>query len=280
MCELGINPECFNPRILYMFKRKFNDTSKVTYHCHDFSSLIFILSGSCTYNISNTMYQVKKGDILLCNPGVYHGKILTAGQEVTEFHAGFNNICIKNLPKDCLIDYSTSPLLGFPQYEQDFLRCCSEILHEQEKMEPAYELVLKSLFMKFIALLFRATHANEMSGDSSCVTLESHERATIVNAIVSFISDNYMKEISLDRISRNMYLSSVYISKVFKEEMGESPINYLIKYRLSKARSLLEDGNMSVKAVAKSVGYHDAYHFSKLFKKYYGYPPSKHKKAV
>ena len=65
-----------------------------------------------------------------------------------------------------------------------------------------------------------------------------------------------------------------YISKLFREEVGDSPINYLIKVRLAKAKELIEESGLPIKAVAKKVGYDDAYHFSKLFKKYYGSPPS------
>ena len=45
-----------------------------------------------------------------------------------------------------------------------------------------------------------------------------------------------MHNLSLDVISQNMYLSPTYISKLFKESTGNSPINYLIKLRLSKAK--------------------------------------------
>ncbi|MCB2359182.1 helix-turn-helix transcriptional regulator [Clostridium estertheticum] len=75
-----------------------------------------------------------------------------------------------------------------------------------------------------------------------------------------------------------MYLSPAYISKLFKESTGTSPINYLIKLRLSNAKHSLEIGDQSIKKIALSVGYPDMYHFSKLFKKYYGYPPSKLKR--
>ncbi|MDK2829384.1 MAG: hypothetical protein PWP67_2204 [Clostridium butyricum] len=84
-----------------------------------------------------------------------------------------------------------------------------------------------------------------------------------------------MNNISLDDMSRNMYLSSVYISKVFKEKTGESPINYLINLRLEKAKDLLLSTESPVKVIAQAVGYTDAYYFSKLFKKYYGYSPCK-----
>ena len=87
-----------------------------------------------------------------------------------------------------------------------------------------------------------------------------------------------MEDISLDKISKNMYLSPVYISKIFKEETGTSPINYLIQIRLEKAKQILEKDTMPINMVAKAVGYEDAYYFSKLFKKYYGMSPSTYSK--
>jgi Transcriptional regulator containing an amidase domain and an AraC-type DNA-binding HTH domain len=83
----------------------------------------------------------------------------------------------------------------------------------------------------------------------------------------------------LEQIAHNIYLSPVYISKIFKEETGESPINYLIKIRLEKAKDiLLNSDSGSIKSIANQVGYDDVYHFSKLFKKYYGYSPLYYKK--
>ena len=74
-------------------------------------------------------------------------------------------------------------------------------------------------------------------------------------------------------------LSPVYISKIFKSETGETPINYLISLRMEKAGKLLEENPMlSIQKVADEVGYDDAYHFSKLFKKYYGISPVYYKR--
>ena len=58
------------------------------------------------------------------------------------------------------------------------------------------------------------------------------------------------------------------------------PINYLIKIRLEKAKTILERGEGgSIKNIANEVGYEDVYHFSKLFKKYYGVSPLNYKKG-
>ncbi|MBU3191052.1 AraC family transcriptional regulator [Clostridium bowmanii] len=220
MCDLKIDVDNFNPKMLYTFVEKFNDKSNLTYHCHDFMSIIYILAGTCTYNISGVPHIVKKGDLLIFNPNVYHGKILPTDSEINEFQVGFQNFNIEGLLPNHFLESTTLKEKGI-------------------------------------------------------LNLENYDKTTIVNTVLEFINDNYMYNLSLDVISKNMYLSPVYISKIFKESTGDSPINYLIKLRLSKAKSLLEIGDQAINKVCIAVGYADVYYFSKLFKKYYGCSPSK-----
>lgn len=280
MCELGINPDDFNPKLYYILKKRFTDSHNTCIHTHDFIAIMYMLSGSCVYNIEDRLYETQKGDIIVCNPGVRHGKIMSRNEEAVEFHVGFNNISIEGLPKNCLIPGDIPPVIRLSRYEHEFSRCCNEIIAEQEKNEPGCELMLKALVMKLLAIFLKAMGKERADTDESPFNFETYDKYNIVGTIVSFIEQYYMKDISLEKISRNMYLSPVYISRIFKEEMGDSPINYLIKVRLSRALELLDDPGMSVKAVARSVGYGDAYHFSKLFKKYYGSSPSKYREKV
>jgi AraC-like DNA-binding protein len=279
MCNLGINVDNYNPKILYTFEKKFYEGQTTKVHTHDFLSITYLLSGACTYTINDIPYKGKKGDILILNPNVPHGKISVTSTDLVEFHAGFENIQLKCLPKNFLISETATPILTSPKYEPDFLKCCNDILSEQSKNEPGSELLLKSLGMKLIVILLRATHENKTNREKGIINFDVYDKTVIVNTITEFINENYMKELSLDIISQNMYLSPAYISKLFKEETGESPINYLIKVRLSKAEDYLKASSFSIKEAAHAVGYEDAYHFSKLFKKYYGYPPSSIKKS-
>lgn len=285
MRDLGIDEESFNPKILYIFKKKHDENSRSKYHCHDFVSMIYFLSGEGSYNINSARYIVKKGDLIVINPGIDHCRIMDTGQETLELHVGFTDIYVKNLPDNHIISKDKTPVFKPVRYEQDFLKCCEEIISEQEKDLPGCGPLLKSLLMKLIIIFLRENYKHDMDPavgdilkDKKIISFESYDRVNIVNEIIYYMNENYMNEISLEKISKNIYLSPVYISKIFKEETGESPINYLIQVRLSKALKLLEEGNLTVRAVAKSVGYDDAYHFSKIFKKYYGKPPSKFRK--
>ena len=109
---------------------------------------------------------------------------------------------------------------------------------------------------------------------------ESANKKYVVEQVVNYIEDHYSEKISLDQIAENMYLSPFYISRIFKSETGNAPIRHLINIRLEKARELLENGYQgSIQEVAARVGYDDAYHFSKLFKKRYGITPSQARRS-
>ena len=133
--------------------------------------------------------------------------------------------------------------------------------------------MLKSYLMQILLLVIRE-QCEPIERAKGC-SFESVNRKYVVEQIVSYFDDHYNEKISLDQIAENMYLSPFYISKIFKSETGDTPIRHLINIRLEKAKEQLEGGwEGSIQEVAASVGYDDAYHFSKLFKKRYGISPS------
>ena len=278
MCELGIKAESFNPQIYFTFKRRFDESHVTNIHSHDFVSMVYILSGACSYAIGNGTYHVKKGDVLVFDPDVPRGKTVKPGEEIMELHIGFGNICVEGLQKNHLVAEGTSPVYNLQEYEQDFLSCCSDICTAQENNSPGCELMIKVHAMRLIVLFLQATRTDTHRSSSTLAGFDSSEKAVIVNTLMKYLHENYMRQISLETISKSIYLSPAYISKVFRDEIGESPINYLIKIRLSKARELLLEGGHSIKSVARAVGYEDAYYFSKLYKKYNNISPSRVRK--
>ncbi len=276
----------FNPKIFYICKRKFTDPNKKrSPHKHDFIEIRYIFSGSCQYILDGVSYTVKAGDVVICNPNVEHVfKPLPSKESTIEFHIGLTDIHIKKLPKNHLCAKDANPIIHIPaSHKQEFVKCCYEMLLEYENKKLGNDLMIKSLSMKFLILLFREIYHDEKNNSDGVVDLgydfdSPTSKTYIVNTIISYFNENYRKKISLNKISQNMYLSPVYISKLFKEETGESPINYLIQLRLEKAKDILSTtSEASIKDIAKDVGYDDAYYFSKLFKKYYGVAPSHYK---
>ena len=65
---------------------------------------------------------------------------------------------------------------------------------------------------------------------------------------------------------------------IFKRHVGYTPIDYFIRLRMGRARSLLEETGMSVKAIAYALGYNDPYYFSRIFKSFNRIAPSEYRR--
>lgn len=284
MSKIYTNIDNYNPQILFVIDGSCSPeipTPETNYHCHnDFVELSFITSGSVDYLIEGEKYTLRKGQVLVSNPGVYHRELFDSNTRCRELHIGVTNLNLFSNSKKDYIDVGDKNVLTFVKYKDDIIKTCLEIVEEQKYYNNSSPFMLKALVMKLLILLHRELNEESPNSDSHEFSFKSREKKELVEGITKYLNENYVQDISLYTLSKNMYLSPVYISKIFKEVMGDSPINYLIQIRLAKSKELLEDTKLSIKTISKMVGYDDPYYFSKLYKKYYGVSPNKTRKSV
>lgn len=269
--------EEMNPTFLFTWKgtrkREKNDDS---YHKHDFVELAYILSGEGRYRIEDRIYSVKEGDLLILNPGVRHQAISCPEADVpaTEFFVGFSDIRLAGLPENfMMVPEGQYVIHTSGELRQKLFKICSTMEAENAVCRQGRYFMLKAYLIQMLLLVIRE-QCEPLVRAKGCA-FESVNKKYVVEQIVNYFEDHYNEKISLDQIAENMYLSPFYISKIFKSETGDTPIRHLIDIRLEKAKEQLEGGwQGSIQEVAASVGYEDAYHFSKLFKKRYGISPS------
>ncbi len=90
---------------------------------------------------------------------------------------------------------------------------------------------------------------------------------------VDFLNLHYNEQITLNKVADNIFVSTYYLSRMFKKELGKNFVDYLNEIRMLKAKELLREGKHKTYEVAEMVGITDAQYFSKLFKKYTGLTP-------
>lgn len=276
--DYDITYDDFNPTVFYVCKQKL--LAEGNYHDHDYTEFSYILSGKGKYLIEGTEYDVESGDIVICNPGVMHTHIVVNPKEPTiEFIAGFTDFQFKNMAPNSIELQNGGYIVHMSsEAKQEISMHCYAMIAEKESNQVGRYFMFKTHLMQMLLLVVREILEVEKESQKGC-NFESYNKSYAVNRIINYLNENYENKISLEQIAHNIYLSPVYISKIFKEETGESPINYLIKIRLEKAKDiLLNSDSGSIKSIANQVGYDDVYHFSKLFKKYYGYSPLYYKK--
>lgn len=109
-------------------------------------------------------------------------------------------------------------------------------------------------------------------------SLRQSQNRKAIEMVKAYICDHYMEEISLNDVASLVFLNPKYLGELFKKEAGINFSDYLINYRMEVAKELLKDIRYKTSEVAELVGYKDAKHFSKLFKKIVGVNPAEYKK--
>lgn len=268
-----------NPTFLFTWKN--TRTEKEHYHNHDFPELIYILSGKGRCRVDDVVYDIEEGDLLLLNPrqmNQFYPR--EEGGQATEIFVGFTDVLFPGLPHNFIRD-EKEPLIIHTSGElrQKLFKICSSMETENAVYRPGRYFMLKAYLMQMLLLIYR--EKAEPIEVKTGFAFESVNKKHVVEQILNYFEDHYHEKVSLEQIAENMYLSPFYISKIFKSETGDTPIRHLINIRLERAYELLEKGMTgSIQEVAALVGYEDAYHFSKLFKKKYGIPPSMVKKHI
>lgn len=98
-----------------------------------------------------------------------------------------------------------------------------------------------------------------------------------IETVICYVKEHYGEKITLKDAAGLVYLNTSYFCKIFKEEMGESFVSYLIRYRMKKASEYLEDFSLKIYEVAELVGYNDMQYFTKLYKKINGISPKEYR---
>lgn len=106
--------------------------------------------------------------------------------------------------------------------------------------------------------------------------IEDDSRST-VKEIQKIISNEYMDDLSLDKLSERIYLTPAYISYIFKQETGKNFVKYLMDYRLQKAKEMLEEGKMKIMDIGRSCGYPNQSYFNRIFKNNFGVTPKQYR---
>lgn len=95
----------------------------------------------------------------------------------------------------------------------------------------------------------------------------------IVEAIQAYLRENYARPIDFGSFASQYGFSGSYLTRIFREQVGISPLKYLIEYRITCAKRFLTDTELPVQEIGSRVGYPDPFHFSKIFKQYTGVSP-------
>lgn len=94
----------------------------------------------------------------------------------------------------------------------------------------------------------------------------------------AIIEKNIGNKLSLTMVAQEIYISSFYLSSLFKKRTGMNFIDYVIERRIEKAKQLLCTTNETIETIAAQVGYDESNYFRRIFKKKVGLTPREYRR--
>lgn len=109
------------------------------------------------------------------------------------------------------------------------------------------------------------------------VALSARFTSAHYNRVLAHIRANLERTITLDELASEVAMSPSHFGRVFKETVGETPMQYVLSYRVEQAIQMLEDTTLPLGEIAIACGFADQAHFSRSFKKVVGKTPRQHR---
>lgn len=104
--------------------------------------------------------------------------------------------------------------------------------------------------------------------------------AHVLRLAQEFITTHYTESLSLEQVAEHVALSPTYFSRIFKQVMGCTFVEYLTRVRLDEARRLLRSTTLSLAEISYAVGYQSPNYFSEVFKTVEGVTASSYRRST
>lgn len=111
-------------------------------------------------------------------------------------------------------------------------------------------------------------------------TNKDQKNLQAIQKAAEYIRKNYRNKLTIDDIAQAVYLSPCYVSRIFKQGLGCTLMEYLTQVRVEEAKAMLKDPKYNVMQVAEESGFEDPGYFTRVFKKLEGVTPSRYKQRA
>jgi AraC-like DNA-binding protein len=219
-----------------------------------YHELTLVLKGEITYAVDDEFFTLYAGDVIYIPTD--HVRYRRKATENTDY-VSFNFLASEPI-------FPTFHLKGCVE------DVCFSLIHAIDCVfsrtinltDPRFSSLFESLLLQLKAEL----------------TAQTENRVSLM--VKQYVKTHLAEKISLDELSKIVFLSPNYCDRIFKKETGQSIGDYILDKRVEYAKNLLWDLALPLATVAKTVGFSDYGYFCRIFKKRTGYSPLQFRKQT
>lgn len=231
--------------------------------------MICCLSGAGVLQLGKVEHAIERGTILFVPPGAPHTYWADEDDPWSIFWIHFDG-SVANEVLDSYGLHESNPLLYVGDLDkvkasfEDVFACLNYHYSDAGLFAMSSELFR----------LFGTIKVGQGSVEPKRRTSEQKVMGT-----VGFMQKHLNMVLSLKQLAEHSGQSVSYYSRIFKEKTGQSPLNYFIQLKISRACKMLDQTSLSVAEISNQLGYADPYYFSRIFKKVQGQSPRMYRQS-
>lgn len=260
----------------YIYHLNTSDSSNFDSHIHQCYEFIHILKGKLLYTVEDKEYMITDGDLIITKPLEFHSfsfpEKCVYQREFLHIYPGM----LKDYPElTKTLDHRTP----------EFLNRIPKVIVEKYGIDKIFRgleehcanPVPETHFMVFTYALQLACKISQIL---RCETLTKQEVITNpkTNSVCRYIDSHYKENLTIEKISKHIYMSPSHASRLFKKETGMTIKSYLTMRRITNAKSLIMQGNKTMN-IYSDCGFSDYSSFYRAFTKYVGMTPNEFKRV-
>ncbi len=258
----------------------------VPWHWHTELEVLVVSEGTAVVAAGTQRFILRQGEGAFVNSGVLHAA-WSHGQPVCRLHSAvFHPRLVGGGPDSIFWTGYLQPLIE-AQRQECVCFDGSELWHREAvqaveaawiscaQEPPGYEFWTRDALSRLVFLL--SSHQPDTRMPRSGKALREEGR---VKLMLEYIRSHYTSELSTAAIAHSAMVSESECLRCFRSIIGQTPIQYVIQYRVQKAAELLSASELSVSEIGARCGFQDASYFSKTFRTLKGCAPSEYRKKI
>ncbi len=244
-------------------------------HYHSAVEVVLTLNGTVDYKVEGKKYTVAENDVIIIPPGMQHElsmddrssrylylfepDALLEMRDIKRLGDGFNRVFLLN-------DHSRTHT-----EIRDLLLKAAEVYNRRDMM---WNTMCNSLMMQIWVSLGQRYLSSVQKVRPRA---ESRMDSESINNTLTYISNHYSQELTLDEVAEFAGFSKFYFSRTFKKQTGYSFKDYLCQKRLQVAADLLIRTKKSMRDIAAESGFGSVTTFNRAFREHRGCTPTEYR---
>ena len=252
----------------------------VPWHWHVELEALVVSAGAVSVSAGTRRLVLRQGEGLFINSGVLHAAWdhersgcrlhsavfhprLVGGGEDSVFWSAYLQPLMEREGRECVLFDGSQP------WHREAVQAVEAAWKDCAEEPPGYEFSVRDALSRLVFLL--SSHRSAAQPSRSGKALREEGR---VKLMLEYIHGHYASELNTAAIAHAAAVSESECLRCFRSVIGQTPIQYVMQYRIQKAAELLASSDLSIAEAGAKCGFQDASYFSKTFRALKGCTPS------